>query len=191
MKVEIKDNPMLGQEHLANCRVFVDRLEMVRAFARLGTVGAEVGIWDGDFSALLMKFIEPKRLYLLDIAIRQRVLDRFEGQLNGPVISLHEGDSPAILSAFPDHRFDWIYIDGDHSYDGVKRDADVAIKKIKHDGILFFNDYKIGDHNHPDGFYPYGIIPVVNNLCLHQGFEMIGFGFHSQMYCDVAIRRRV
>jgi hypothetical protein len=186
----IKDNPTLGQEHIAHCRMFADRLEMVRAFAEPGTVGAEVGVWDGDFSALLLKFIAPKRLHLLDIAIREKLLERFADELIGPTIMLHNGDSSTILSAFPDDHFDWIYIDGDHSYNGVKRDADVAVRKIKEDGFLFFNDYTMGDHNCQGGFFPYGVISVVNDLCLHDGFEMLGFGFHSQMYCDVTIRRR-
>lgn len=34
-----------------------------------------------------------------------------------------------------------IYIDADHSYEGVKKDISVACRKVKHDGILIFNDY--------------------------------------------------
>jgi hypothetical protein len=190
-KITIKNNPMLSQEHIAHCRMFPSRLEMVIAFAERETVGAEVGVWDGDFSTLLMKFIAPKELHLIDSQVREQMKIRLSsGCLSGPEITVKQGDSSKVLSTYPDEFFDWIYIDGDHSYDGVKRDADVSIKKIKRDGLLFFNDYKMGDHNHPDGFYPYGVIEVVNNLCLYNGFEMVGFGFHPQMYCDVTIRRR-
>ena len=115
---------------------------------------------------------------------------RFGRHLNGPVLTLHKGDSAEVLSIFPDHYFDWIYIDADHSLASVKRDTAVAVRKIKPDGLLFYNDYTMGDHHYPDGFYPYGVIYVVNDLCLHHGFEMIGFSFHCEMYCDVALRRR-
>jgi predicted O-methyltransferase YrrM len=181
---------MLRQEHIAHCRMFATRLEMARAFAEPGTIGAEVGVWDGDFSTLLLQLVAPKELHLIDIEIREQLKMRFADRLSGPVITVREGDSSKVLSTYPDGFFDWIYIDADPSYDGVKRDADVSIKKMNHDGVLFFNNYTIGDHNYPDGFFPYGVIEVVNNLCLYDGFEMIGFGFHPQMYCDVAIRRR-
>jgi len=115
------------------------------------------------------------------------VRTRFADAAPAPV--LHEGDSVEVLARFPDEHFDWIYIDGDHSLDGVTRDAGIAVRKIKRDGLLLFNDYTMGDHNVPEGFYPYGTIPVVNDLCLNHGFEMIGFAFHCQMYCDAAIRR--
>jgi len=62
-------------------------------------------------------------------------------------------------------------------------------KKLKKDGILMFNDYKMGDHNHKEGFYPYGVIHVVNDLCLNKDFQMFGFAFHHQMYCDVLLAR--
>ena len=186
----IKANPMLDEQSIASSRMFVDRAAMVLALAAPGSIGAEVGIWDGDFSAILLKILEPARLHLIDIAIRERVTTRFSDKLSGPVLTLHQGDSVEVLRQFPDEHFDWIYIDGDHSYNGVSRDADVAVRKIKPPGLLFFNDYTMGDHNVPEGFFPYGVIPVVNDLCLHRGFEMIGFAFHHEMYCDVAIRRR-
>lgn len=37
-------------------------------------------------------------------------------------------------------EYDYCYIDGDHSYDGAKRDAELAIKLIKKGGIIAFDD---------------------------------------------------
>jgi hypothetical protein len=190
MTGNISGNPMLDEKSVANCRIFVDRVAMVRSLATFEGVGAEVGIWDGDFSAILLERLAPVRLHLIDISIRERVEERFSNKLGGPILALHQGDSAKVLGQFSDEYFDWIYIDGDHSYNGVSRDAEMAVRKIKPAGVLFFNDYTMGDHNVPEGFYPYGIIPVVNNLCLQGGFEMIGFAFHHEMYCDVALRRR-
>ena len=190
MTGNIKPNPMLDEQSITNCRMFVDRAAMVRALVPLGGIGAEVGVWDGDFSAILLQILAPVRLYLIDIAIRERVMTRFADKLGGPILTAHQGDGVEVLRQFPDEHFDWIYVDGDHSYSGVRRDAEIAVRKIKPAGVLFFNDYTMGDHNVPEGFYSYGVIPVVNDLCLHNGFEMIGFAFQPEMYCDVAIRRR-
>ena len=186
----IKANPMLDEKSIASCRMFVDRTAMVLALAARGGIGAEVGIWDGDFSAILLQILAPTQLHLIDIAVRERVTTRFRDKLDEAILTVHQGDSVEVLRQFPDEHFNWIYVDGDHSYYGVSRDAEVAIRKIKPAGVLFFNDYTMGDHNVPERFFPYGVIPVVNDLCLNSGFEMIGFAFHSEMYCDVAIRRR-
>jgi Methyltransferase domain len=191
MTGDIKENPMLDELSIANCRIYTDRVAMAGALVPSGGIGAEVGIWDGDFSAILLQILAPARLHLIDISIRERVTARFGNSLHGPILCLHEGDSAEALRQFPDEHFDWIYIDGDHSYPGVRRDAEVAVRKIKPTGLLLFNDYTMGDHNVSGGFYPYGVIRVVNELCLHSGFEMIGFAFHPEMYGDVAIRRRI
>ncbi len=50
-----------------------------------------------------------------------------------------------MLAQFPDEHFDWIYIDGDHSYEGASRDARVAATKVKPGGHLVFNDFAHAD----------------------------------------------
>jgi hypothetical protein len=40
----------------------------------------------------------------------------------------------------PDSTYDVIYIDGDHSLDGVTSDAYVSARKLKSDGVLVFNE---------------------------------------------------
>ena len=65
-----------------------------------------------------------------------------------------------------------IYIDADHSYEGVKRDIQAGISKVKHDGFLVFNDYTYWS---PAECLPYGVIQAVNELCLEGEWEMIYF----------------
>jgi hypothetical protein len=81
-----------------------------------------------------------------------------------------------------------IYIDAGHDYPSVKKDATQSKEKIKEEGVLIFNDYI--KYSHYDDSY-YGIIPVVNELVVNQGFEVLGFALQADMYCDIAIRRRV
>lgn len=69
----------------------------------------------------------------------------------------------------------------------MKRDADLSKQKLKVDGILIFNDYI--KYSHFDDSY-FGVIPVVNNLVVNEGFEVLGFALQADMYCDVAIRRK-
>jgi Methyltransferase domain len=71
---------------------------------------------------------------------------RFHQQIDSGQLSVFEGDSSAKMAQRDDGRYDVIYIDGDHSYDGVLRDAEIAARKIRHDGFLVFNDYTMADH---------------------------------------------
>ena len=41
-----------------------------------------------------------------------------------------------------DEKLDWIYIDGDHSYTGVKNDLNNAIEVVKPGGFIIGDDYK-------------------------------------------------
>lgn len=39
------------------------------------------------------------------------------------------------------HKLDLLIIDGDHSYEGVKRDLDAWLKHVKPNGLIFLHDY--------------------------------------------------
>ena len=186
----VSNVPKLSQIHMKNCRLFEDRRQMLSLVSRNG-VGAELGVFRGDFSEVLLEALSPKRLVLIDRAFNLNPKERFGAAIQAGQVEVITGDSSSELSKYPDELFDWIYIDGDHSYEGVTKDAAVAKSKVRSSGCLMFNDYKMGDHNHPEGFYPYGVIHAVNELCIQDGWEMVGFAFHFQMYCDVALRRRV
>ncbi|MGH7056964.1 MAG: class I SAM-dependent methyltransferase, partial [Acetobacteraceae bacterium] len=181
--------PTLNTEHFRNCRLFQDRRALLEIVPK-HSVGAELGVYRGDFLRILLADLLPKHLALVDVNFAVDVSRVFAGPIASGVVSVIESDSSAALEKFPDEHFDWIYIDGDHSPEGARKDAFVAKRKIKKDGILIFNDYKMGDHNYPAGFYAYGVINAANDLCIHDGFELIAFAFHPQMYCDVALRRR-
>jgi hypothetical protein len=51
------------------------------------------------------------------------------------------GRSNLNLTKYPDKSFDLIYIDADHSYEGVTQDASVGNAKLVDNGIMAFNDY--------------------------------------------------
>jgi hypothetical protein len=101
-------------------------------------------------------------------------------------VQLHESDSAAALASFPERYFDWIYIDADHSYEGVCRDIDPAKRALKPAGLLVFNDYIFYSHNE---LGPYGVVQAVNELCVKDEWEFRYLALHPAMYCDVAVAR--
>lgn len=185
----MRNVPLLTTIHFQNCQFFQDRRFMLELVPKNG-VGAELGVFKGDFSKILLSDLTPRKLILIDTTFSADMSAMFASEISAGVVEVIHGDSSTKLAGFPANTFDWIYIDGDHSLEGVTRDAYVALEKLRSGGLLLFNDYKMGDHNCPGGFYEYGVIHVVNDLCTNKGLEMIGFAFHPQMYCDVALKRR-
>lgn len=59
----------------------------------------------------------------------------------GSRVQTVKGWSPQVADLFEDEYFDFVYIDGDHSYEAVKLDCDAWWKKLKKGGILAGHDY--------------------------------------------------
>jgi hypothetical protein len=199
----------LRQEHLAGAHLHADREHMIESLApaiRGGKV-AEVGVALGDFSARMIALLEPSEFHAFDIfGIHEwpmlwgkptaEILDhrthrgfyesRFAREIEAGRMRLFEGDSSLCLSKQPDAFYDLIYIDGAHDLEGVRRDAEAAVRKIKLDGVMVFNDYIAFDHVSGT---EYGVVNVVNELCVNAGWRIIGFALQPQMFCDVALTR--
>src|SRR5690606_38774112 len=68
----------------------------------------------------------------------QAVQDRFRGDAR---VRFHRGFSYRAAPALPDKHFDFVYLDGDHSYEYVLRDLLDYAAKIKDDGLILGHDY--------------------------------------------------
>lgn len=200
---------VLKQIHVEDARLFADRIEMLKSFSsRKGLTVAEIGVAYGDFSESILDILEPKSFHAYDIfqfhkvpviwgertentlkglTHRSYYEARFEKEIDAGQVLVFEGDSATEMEKREDGTYDIIYIDGDHHYDSVYRDAIVSMMKLKPGGTLIFNDYIYFDHI---AGYHYGIIQVVNDLCVNHGWKITHFAFHQQMFCDVAIQRR-
>jgi predicted O-methyltransferase YrrM len=58
----------------------------------------------------------------------------------GPRWMVEYGDSSTIVSQLG-KTFDWIYIDGDHTYEGVTKDLHACWPKLAQDGTMVLDDY--------------------------------------------------
>jgi hypothetical protein len=165
---------------LAGCRLCASRNDLVAALPRGGMI-AEIGTYEGEFARHILATCQPARLHLVDIDFS--LLDPAIGQ--DTRVSLHDGLSHDVLAAFPDAHFDWIYIDADHSYDAVTRDAAAAASKVKPGGFLVFNDFA-----HMDPFLgAYGVHRAVVDFALARGWEFAWFAYNPMALYDVALRR--
>lgn len=129
------------------------------------SAGCEVGVWKGDLSAAFLRYLRPKRLHLVDPwlfmpdkpkaiyggreatsqadmdAIYGQVLARFEDERRRGRVVVHRETSLVAASAVVDGSLDWVYVDGDHSYDAVRADLEVWAPKLTPGGLLTGDDY--------------------------------------------------
>lgn len=145
------------------------------------SICAEIGVWRGDYSKKILDIVKPKELHLIDPwhffsdekykdsiyggkeaksekdmeNIYNDVLKRFSQ--NKEVI-IKRNTFELILNDYPDEYFDWVYIDGDHSYEAVKKDLYNSEKKVKKGGFITGDDYREG------GWWKGGVKRAVNEF---------------------------
>jgi predicted O-methyltransferase YrrM len=87
-----------------------------------------------------------------------------------------KGDSAYVLPNLK-KKYDFIYIDGDHTEEAVYRDATNAWPRLKTEGILAFDDYLWGQDVHPSLRPQIAIdkfLEMYNNelIVLHHGYQV-------------------
>jgi len=136
-----------------------------------GGVCAEIGVWNGGFSIEILNITRPTQLVLIDpwdllskqskeewthgkhqdsdfMADMYANVESQYGAMEN--VSIRKGFSADVLSSFPDNYFDWVYIDGNHLYDFVKKDVEISLAKVKSGGTIAGDDFywKKGGRNH-------------------------------------------
>jgi SAM-dependent methyltransferase len=165
---------------LADCRFASSRLELVKSLPRQARI-AEVGTFRGIFARHILDTCDPAELHLIDIDFS--LLD--PAVAKDPRVTMHHGTSHDMLAKFPAGHFDWIYIDGDHSYEGASRDARDASSKVKPGGHLVFNDFA-----HADPYLgAYGVHRAVTEFAVNSGWKFVWFAYEPNALYDVALQR--
>ncbi len=177
--------PQLDEVHLQHSRILPSR-EHILPLLPKGGIAAEVGTQTGNFAKLIRSVVKPARLHLYDLDFSVFDHASFQPAVEQGLVVLHHGDSASLLATMPDQHFDFIYIDGDHSFEGAARDLAQAGRTIKPDGVIVCNDYTIYS---PLEKSPYGVYRAVNEFCWKHGFEIVYLGLHHWGYHDVALRR--
>ena len=135
-----------------------------------GSIGAEIGVYRGRFSAQILQLVRPRVLHLVDPwqheegevyrnalfggrsrggqagmdACLARVRSKFAGEITAGRVVIHRGFSGDVLSRFADAHFDWIYIDGNHLFEFVRLDLELAWRKTRAGGVICGDDYVDG-----------------------------------------------
>lgn len=158
--------------------------EGILALMPKGSVGIEVGVWKGDFSQRILDYVDPHILVLVDPwqynpeygdswygnkkmdqnamdGIFNSVVDRFSSDGR---VSIHRGVVDHGIVA--DEMADWIYIDGDHTYEGVMNDIKHSWDLLAKGGTMIFDDY--GEA----GWWFDGVKLAVNEFAVENGLKV-------------------
>lgn len=148
---------------------------------------AEIGSFKGDFAEVLRNRLKPKRLHLIDPWTGSIV----SGDQDGNNVLCYDGQN---LYDYVHHRFrddhsvvihralssdirfanlslDLVYIDGDHSYEGVQKDLQLAIKWVRYGGWICGHDFAMNKHK-TKNHYDFGVQRAVLEFCKEHGFRI-------------------
>lgn len=129
-----------------------------------GSVGAELGVFRGEFSKQILRIVQPRELHLVDAWWevfgefypdwgpdtefgRLRTRDAFAearravADARDVKIVFHVGDDVALLKSMADSYFDWVYIDTSHQYEQTRKELTVAWTKVRAQGLVCGDDW--------------------------------------------------
>lgn len=187
--VKVARNPLKKRHRVQR------RLEHKREVMKLmpeNSVCAEVGVWKGDLSSIILTVVAPKKLHLIDPwafmtdevyetawyggaaaasqsdmdHIYNNVANRFDDQIQEGTVQVHRCPSEESTHLFPNEYFDWVYIDGNHLYEFVKKDLYGYFPKIKAGGCIAGDDYASG------GWHDGGVKRAVEEFAATEPVEL-------------------
>lgn len=160
------------------------------------SVGAEIGVHLGNYSNRILRVVAPKKLHLIDpwaavddpkfdaslyssknapqkqMDMRyEAVVERFKGKSN---VIIHRSMSGDVAPSFPDEYFDWVYVDGDHTYEGVCADIKAYSPKLKANGLLIGDDYSLA------GWWGRGVVDAFHDALASKAY-ILEFKLGSQI----------
>lgn len=157
-------------ENALSCQIYQRDASRRVLLGRLAksAVCVEIGVWRGDFSEMILQVAHPRELHLVDpwafvpqfperwyggqIARSQTDMDAIFAAVESrfrerPQVRMHRMTSSAASRRFHDGHFDWVYVDGDHSYEGVLSDLRSWWPKVRIGGCVAGDDYQWKDEH--------------------------------------------
>jgi hypothetical protein len=164
--------------------IFDTRNEMLKFYCNKLTNPKilEIGVFKGEFLHYLEKNCNWSSIDAVDLFegitcsgdadgnnvayhdVGKGYLELVEKYKENPNIKIHKSNSIHFLQNQEDNTYDIIYIDGDHSYNGVKQDLMNAFKKIKNGGYIMGHDYEM-NMKKAKNYYEFGVKQAVDEFC--------------------------
>ena len=179
-----------------------ERRKWILRYVRQGGIGAELGVFRGHFSVVIMREVQPKKLYLVDPWTKQgrEYFDWGEkpeemDYTNFNKLRISEakrdaeervrpfGDKVEIieefeynwLKSFPG-KLDFVYLDSSHFYKDIVKALDLINKVLANGGVI------LGDDWYDDPAHYSGVCRAANEFCKTHNYEIAVAG-HDAQFC--------
>lgn len=152
-------------------------IEVIKSQDYKDAIGAEIGVFKGANALDILNAISMKTLYLIDPYLEHSEQDRVRTTLDmrkakiamkknlkryeDLIMNVYKTSEDAADDIPND--LDFIYIDGSHFYEDVKKDIEIYYPKVKKGGIIGGDDY-VGRHQ--------GVIQAVNEFVEENGLDL-------------------
>jgi predicted O-methyltransferase YrrM len=161
-----------------------ERVQLLKKAASCTAVNkaVEIGVQNGEHALMISEYLSPGKLYLVDAwdklpnepkgsEHKKQTEELFKSQISSGTVEIIYEMSNIACSKFSDGVFDFIYIDGDHSYKETKQDLENWFPKLRHGGVIAGHDYIIKKN--------FGVIEAVdefrdNNKDVIKNFNTFG-----------------
>lgn len=165
-------------------KIFNTRNEMIQYYSGLVDNPAilEIGVFKGEFLDYIVsncKFgsidavdlfegyscsgdVDGNNVVWYNIALSYIELNNKYKDMS--TINIYKSDSCVFLKKIDNKLYDIIYIDGDHSYEGVKNDLVNSFNKIKNGGYIMGHDYEM-NMDKAKNSYNFGVKQAVDEFC--------------------------
>lgn len=110
--------------------------------------GVEIGLWQGEFSRELLNYFPNLNMISIDPYIQWEEVIQNTKNFNKrfSIMPFHSDIAANILQG----QYDFIFIDGDHSYEQCRKDIVNYLRFVKPGGILSGHNY----HKSPNSSHP-------------------------------------
>lgn len=146
----------------------------------------EIGVFRGEFLNFMAKQCNHQSIDAVDLFdgvtcsgdvngndvvyydVGKSYFELLDKYVHRPNIRIIKANSVEFLKSRSDNSYDIIYIDGDHSYEGVKKDIVEAFRKVKNGGYIMGHDYEMNMKKAKTA-YNFGVKQAVDEFCAEYG----------------------
>lgn len=170
-----------------------------------GSVGAELGVFCGEFTQFIIDNVQPKKLYLVDpwwlefgeqypdwgaytrngkLSTKEAhgMVQDIVAKYRGGEVKIEVGYSLTFLASLPDYSLDWVYLDTTHAYEDTLKELDALQYKVKPDGIIAGHDW----HPEPTHWH-HGVYRAIQDFVATHPYEV----FHTDARKNWCLRRKI
>lgn len=154
-------------------------------------VGAEIGVFRGEFTRQILRVARPRELHLIDgwwelhgetfpfewgeysdwgrLSTRDAhaEVERVAAGAAATRCTIHVGDDLEILAGFNDAALDWAYLDSSHQYEQTLAELELLDAKVKPPGLIAGHDW-IEDPTSVN----HGAYRAVREFCSNRGWAV-------------------